>query len=111
MNKAKSPGSNIGNSRITPTSPARNKILKDFQTIPNVGPRTADDLWQLGVRSIPELKGADPQKMYDRLCKLKGVQIDPCQLYVFRSVVYYASRATHKPELLKWWNWKDRTTS
>jgi len=94
---------------ITPASPSRNAILKDFQTIPNVGPRTAQDLWQLGVRSIAELKGADPQKMYDRLCKLKGVRIDPCQLYVLRSVVYFASRKTHKAELLKWWNWKDRT--
>ena len=94
---------------VTPASPARNAVLKDFQTIPNVGPRTAQDLWQLGVRSIAELKGADPQKMYDRLCELKGVRIDPCQLYVFRSVVYFASRKTHKAELLKWWNWKDRT--
>jgi hypothetical protein len=107
MNKKNS----INPTVVTPASPARNKILKDFQTIPNVGPRTADDLWQLGVRSIAELKGADPQKMYDRLCKLRGVRIDPCQLYVFRSVVYYASRMTHKPELLKWWAWKDRTTS
>ena len=45
---------------ITPASPARNAVLKDFQTIPNVGPRTAQDLWQLGVRSIAELKNADP---------------------------------------------------
>jgi hypothetical protein len=47
--------------------------------------------------------------MYERLCTLKGVRIDPCQLYVFRSVVYYATRRSPKPALLKWWAWKDRT--
>ena len=96
--------------RVTPASPARNAVLKDFQTIPNVGPRTAEDLWQLGIRSTAELEGADPEKMYKRLGKLKGVRIDPCQLYVFRSVVYFASHKTHKPDLLKWWNWKDKTS-
>jgi Pathogenicity locus len=29
-------------------------------------------------------------------------------LYIFRSAVYYASNDSHDPELLKWWNWKDR---
>jgi hypothetical protein len=29
-------------------------------------------------------------------------------LYVFRCAVYYASHEVHDPELLKWWNWKDR---
>jgi hypothetical protein len=95
---------------ITSASPARNTVLKEFQTIPNVGPRTAEDLWQLGIRSTADLKGADPEKMYARLCALKGVRIDPCQLYVFRSVVYFVSRKTHEPDLLKWWNWKDKTS-
>jgi len=92
----------------TPASPNRAAILKEFRSLPNVGPKTAEDLWQLGIRSLTELKGADPEAMYVRLCALKRVRIDPCQLYVFRSIVYFASRKTPQPELLKWWAWKDR---
>lgn len=95
-------------SSITLASPSRAAVLKEFRTIPNVGPKTAEDLWQLGVRSLAELKGADPEAMYERLCGLKRVRIDPCQLYVFRSIVYFVSRKTPQPELLKWWVWKDR---
>ncbi|MDD8027172.1 MAG: helix-hairpin-helix domain-containing protein [Acidobacteriota bacterium] len=87
----------------------RATALKKFQDIPNVGPRTAEDLWRLGFRSPSELKGQDPQAMYEQLCDLKGVRIDRCQLYVFRSVVYFASRKSPQTRLLKWWAWKDRT--
>jgi hypothetical protein len=31
-------------------------------------------------------------------------------LYVFRCAVYFANNSTHDPELLKWWNWKDRVS-
>ncbi len=87
----------------------RADVLRRFREMPNVGPRTAEDLWRLGFRRIEDLRGRDPQEMYDRLCALKGVRIDRCQLYVFRSVVYHATRRSPKPELMKWWAWKDRT--
>lgn len=87
----------------------RAAALRRLQDLPNVGPRTAEDLWRLGVRRREDLKGRNPQEMYERLCRLKGVKIDPCQLYVFRAIVYHATRSRPKPELLKWWAWKDRT--
>ena len=61
----------------------------------------------LGVRRVADLEGKDPQRLYDRMCKLQGVKLDRCVLYVFRCAVYYASHDEHDPELLKWWNWKD----
>lgn len=67
----------------------------------------ADDLWQLGFREPDELKGEDPEKLYQRLCILEGQKVDRCMLYVFRCAVYYASNPAPEPELLKWWNWKD----
>ncbi|NLV21157.1 MAG: hypothetical protein GXY49_04120 [Syntrophomonadaceae bacterium] len=30
-------------------------------------------------------------------------------LYVFRCAVYYASDDIYNPELLTWWNWKEKT--
>jgi hypothetical protein len=79
---------------------------KDLQTIPGVGPSIAEDLRNLGIRSVHDLKKKNPEKLYQKLCDLTGVRQDPCVLYVFRCAVYYASHKQHKSELLKWWNWK-----
>ena len=85
----------------------RRTVLKELRTIPGVGPSIAEDFWMLGIRSVPDLRGQDPQEMYDRLCRLYGAHIDRCMLYVFRCAVYFASHEHHDPERLKWWNWKD----
>lgn len=79
----------------------------DLQKIPYVGKETEQDLRLLGFDSIASLKGADPEKMYEKECALKGVKVDKCQLYVYRMAVYYAENEVHDPEKLKWWNWKD----
>jgi hypothetical protein len=79
----------------------------ELQDIPGVGPSLEQDLIDLGYRRIPQLRCANPEKMYDKLCALRGEHIDRCVLYVFRCAVYYAGNSVHDPELLKWWNWKD----
>ncbi len=85
----------------------RSLVLKELQEIPGVGPSIAEDLWQLGFRSVGQLRGGDPEEMYRRLCLLQGTHLDRCLLYVFRCAVYYASEPCPEPQLLKWWNWKD----
>jgi len=82
--------------------------LRDLRVIPGVGREVAEDLWNLGYRSVQDLKNQDPETMYERLCAQQGTTVDRCMLYVFRCAVYYASFEKHNPELLKWWNWKDR---
>jgi predicted RecB family nuclease len=79
----------------------------ELQVIPGVGPSVAGDLRRLGIKKVADLKRADPQKLYDRLCKITNAKQDRCVLYTFRCAVYYASRPVHDPEKLKWWNWKD----
>ncbi len=81
--------------------------IKEFQAIPGVGPNIAQDLVDLGYRSVEELRSENPGTMYRKLMSLRGAHIDRCVLYVFRCAVYYASNSNHNPELLKWWNWKD----
>jgi nucleotidyltransferase/DNA polymerase involved in DNA repair len=83
---------------------------KPLTSIPGVGPRMAQDLLDLGFRSVEDLRGADPERMYNDLCRIRGRLVDRCVLYVFRCATYYASRSRHDPDLLKWWNWKDRQT-
>ncbi len=79
----------------------------DLQNIPGVGPSITRDLLDLGVGRVVELRGRDPDLMYDHLCELRGERIDPCVKYVFRCAVYFASNEVHDPALLQWWNWKE----
>jgi hypothetical protein len=82
--------------------------LRELRTIPGVGPSIAQDLYELGIRSVADLKDADPEDLYERRCVQQGVRIDRCLLYVFRCAVYFASTPRPQARLLKWWNWKDR---
>jgi 3-methyladenine DNA glycosylase/8-oxoguanine DNA glycosylase len=86
---------------------ARREVSEELITIPGVGPRIANALAELGYVRVSQLCGADAERMYQRLCALRGERIDRCVLYTFRCAVYYASNPAHDPELLKWWNWKD----
>ena len=88
------------------TSKARRR--DPLQRIPGVGPSIAQDLRDLGIRDVPDLRGRDPERLYARMNALRGVRQDPCLLYVFRCAVYFASAARPKPSLLNWWAWKDR---
>lgn len=75
--------------------------------IPGVGTSIAKDLNGIGIFQVSDLKGNDPEKLYQDICKKQGVRIDRCLLYVLRCAVYFASTKAHDPELLKWWKWKD----
>ncbi|MFI5278337.1 MAG: DUF4332 domain-containing protein [Ktedonobacterales bacterium] len=81
--------------------------IRDLRRIPGVGPRIARDLLDLGVRSVAELDGADPDALYQRIRALRGVHQDRCLLYVFRCAVYFAGPGPHEPGRLRWWAWKD----
>src|SRR5690242_4110092 len=81
--------------------------LRALRQIPGVGVAVAEDLWQLGCRSVDDLRNRDPEELYAALCALTGTQMDRCMLYTFRCAVYFASHEQHDPALLKWWNWKD----
>lgn len=88
----------------------KSQASDDIQSIPGVGPSLAQDLADFGYRRVTQLRGADPELMYQNLGALRGKHIDRCVLYVFRCAVYYAGSSMHDPELLKWWNWKDDKT-
>lgn len=80
--------------------------MKDaLETIPGVGPRTAEDLRELGVDRVEDLIGQDPEEMYARLVVHQGPS-DRCNLYVYRCAVYFAEGGRQE-RLLKWWSWKD----
>ena len=83
-------------------------VLKELQIIPGIGKSIAEDLYALNIRSVSDLKGKNPQVLYERACQIAGAKIDPCLLYTFRCAIYFASTSQTDPELLKWWHWKDK---
>ncbi len=71
--------------------------MNPLTTIPGVGKSIAADLNGIGVYRVEELKGKDPEKLYQQLCKKQGVRLDPCVLYTMRCAVYFASNNVHDP--------------
>jgi hypothetical protein len=84
--------------------------IKALMEIPGVGKSIANDLWNIGIRKVSDLKRKNPETLYDLSNQYAGAVQDRCLLYVFRCAVYYAGTKKEKqdPEKLKWWNWKDQ---
>lgn len=90
----------------------RNKkeaCMSELRRIPGVGKNIEEDLRNIGIKNIDDLKGKDPQELYRKDCEFKGFQEDKCQLYVFRLAVYFAETENPDKEKLKWWYWKDKS--
>lgn len=83
------------------------KKKSELQRIPGVGVSIAQDLIDLGIYHVCDLKSKSPEKLYTQLNTLRGVKVDRCMLYVFRCAVYFAETENPEAEKLKWWNWKD----
>lgn len=82
--------------------------MKDeLQIIPGIGKSIAEDLRNIGIRKVTDLKGKNPEKLFDKSNKFAGVVQDRCLLYTFRCAVYFAEGGRNK-EKLKWWNWMDK---
>jgi hypothetical protein len=85
-------------------------MTKSLTVIPGIGKSIANDLQEIGINSIDDLKGKDPEQLYQISNKHAGKIQDRCLLYVFRCGVYYANGG-RDPDKMKWWNWKDKKNS
>jgi hypothetical protein len=88
----------------------KDEAIKELRTIPGIGKSIANDLWNIGIKQISDLKHQDPEELYDLSNRFAGTVQDRCLLYTFRCAVYFAKTpaSKRKPEKLLWWNWKDR---
>lgn len=87
----------------------KQKTISELTTIPGVGKSVANDLWQIGIKSVDDLKSKNAEHLYELSNEFAGIVQDRCLLYTFRCAVYFAKTDKKKrdPEKLKWWNWKD----
>lgn len=78
--------------------------LAEFQTIPSIGIKFAEDLVFLGYYSLSALKNKDAVKLTDQYEQKKGYWVDPCVEDQFRLVVHFAKTN----DLSKtWWNFTE----
>lgn len=86
------------------------QAIKALTIIPGVGKSIATDLYNIGITNIDDLKGKDPEGLYNKSNLFAGCIQDRCLLYVFRCAVYFAETPIGRQdsEKLKWWNWKDK---
>jgi len=85
----------------------KKKDLEELRTIPGVGTSVSRNFFDIGIKKISDLKGKDPETLYEKSNRFAGKRQDRCLLYVFRCAVYFAETEYPKPDKLKWWNWKD----
>jgi len=78
--------------------------LAEFQTVPSVGIKFAEDLVFLGYYSLDELKNKNGAKLTDEYELKKGYRIDPCVEDQFRLVVNFAN--THDTKKT-WWDFTE----
>ena len=86
------------------------QTMQELTTIPGIGKSIARDLIDIGIRQVNDLKGKDPQELYEHSNRVAGCTQDKCLLYVFRCAVYYAETPPGKREKqkLNWWYWKNK---
>ena len=79
-----------------------------LKTIQGVGKNMAGHLKAIGVTSVEDLVGKDPEELYLRDCaRFPGQTLDRCYLHVYRLAVAWAEGRCDTPEKQKWWNWTD----
>lgn len=86
----------------------KQKAIKNFQKLPGVGKEITQDLWNLNIKKISDLKNKDPKKLYLELCKIQKTKVGRCMLYVFRCIVSFVNTKDADPKDFKWWNFKDK---
>lgn len=74
----------------------KSEIIKRLQSLQNVGPATAEQLYCLGIRTPEQMKKSNPEELFERLKRIKK-KPDPCELYIFRGAIL------DKP----WWKCKN----
>ena len=82
--------------------PVQSRRLQDLIS---VGPTFVRDFEMLGVRSVAQLARRNPERLYERLCRVTGQPQDLCCLDVFRAAVEQARNPRLPAEQCNWWYW------
>jgi len=82
--------------------PSKERQLADLVS---VGPATLRDFDLLGIRSVAQLARANPERLYEKLCRLTGKSVDICCLDLFTAAVAQARQPRLPAAQRQWWYW------
>jgi hypothetical protein len=71
----------------------------------SIGPAMLRDFHLLGIRSVAQLARANPERLYEKLCRLTGQSVDICCLDVFTCAVAQARNPRLPAAQRQWWYW------
>lgn len=84
------------------------KETRSLRDLVSVGPAALRDLERLGIRSVAHLARANPERLYEKLCRLTGRTHDICCLDVFSAAVAQARNPKLPAAQCHWWYWSRR---
>ncbi len=76
-----------------------------IENLISVGPAMLRDFELLGIRSVKQLARQNPQRLFEKLCRMTGQAQDPCVLDVFSAAVAQARNPRLPAEQCQWWYW------
>ena len=82
--------------------PIEERRLRDLVSI---GPAMLRDFELLGIASVSQLSRLNPEKLYEKLCRIAKQPVDICCLDVFRAAVAQAQNPGLPVEQRQWWYW------
>jgi hypothetical protein len=83
-------------------------MIADFRSLADlisIGPAMLRDFEILGVRSVAQLARQNPERLYEKLCRVAPEYRDICCLDVFRAAVAQARDPWLPAEQRQWWYW------
>lgn len=82
--------------------PIQQRKLRDLVS---VGPAMLRDFELLGIFRVAQLSRRNPERLYEKLCRITGKPQDICCLDVFRAAVAQARNPRLPLEQCRWWYW------
>ena len=74
----------------------------------SIGPAMLRDFELLGIRSVAQLAGQDPKRMYEKLGRIARQHQDICVLDTFCAAVAQARNPRLPAEKCEWWYWSKK---
>jgi len=79
------------------TEQEKEAVIREFMNVPGMTSTAAESLYGYGIRSVVELKGKDPMKLYDDMSKKHDIPPDQCTLLL--NALRLATRFSSREEL------------
>ena len=76
-----------------------------LQDLISVGAAMLQDFELLGIRTVGQLAGRNPARLYQKLCRLTGERVDICCQDVFSAAIAQARNPLLPAEQCRWWYW------